>query len=158
LAASEMQRIHERWIVDRQSVEDDPHGKEQVEEGRENNPPPIKDAGWLSLDQIRNLNSSLQPLSPSTESRIPGPGHLTPCRAAKVACIPFVGRLHFALMADEFEVNNPMKNDISDSGPRLQAVAVDRRRFLQSTVGASLALAGTGRAETRRPIAPNASG
>jgi predicted dehydrogenase len=37
----------------------------------------------------------------------------------------------------------------------LKAVAVDRRHFLQSTVGASLALAATGRAETRHPIAPD---
>jgi predicted dehydrogenase len=48
-----------------------------------------------------------------------------------------------------------MKNDFPDSGARLQAVEVDRRRFLQSTVAASLALAATGRAETRRPIAPD---
>jgi predicted dehydrogenase len=59
-------------------------------------------------------------------------------------------------VADEFEVDNPMKNDFSDSGARPQAVAVDRRRFLQSTVGASLALAATGRAQARRPIASDA--
>lgn len=50
----------------------------------------------------------------------------------------------------------PMKNDSPDSTPHRIEVAVDRRRFLQSAVGASLTLAGTGRAQTRHAIAPNA--
>lgn len=46
-----------------------------------------------------------------------------------------------------------MKNDSLDSRPHRIEAAVDRRRFLQSAVGASLTLAGTGRAHA---IAPNA--
>jgi len=49
-----------------------------------------------------------------------------------------------------------MKNDFSNSSAHLQAVAVDRRRFLQSAVGARLAFTGTSRAQTRRPMAPDA--
>jgi predicted dehydrogenase len=47
-----------------------------------------------------------------------------------------------------------MKNDITNSRGHLPAV--DRRRFLQSAVGASLALAGTSRAPLQHPIAANA--
>jgi len=49
-----------------------------------------------------------------------------------------------------------MKIEPSRPGPFLPAAAVDRRRFLQSTVGASLALASPGRTLTRPPIAPDA--
>ena len=48
-----------------------------------------------------------------------------------------------------------MKNALSQSSAHLPAVAVDRRRFLQSAVGAGIALTGTSRAKTRRTIAPN---
>jgi len=49
-----------------------------------------------------------------------------------------------------------MKNDAPSSSAHLPAVAVDRRRFLQSAVGSSIALAGTSLAQTKRPIAPDA--
>jgi hypothetical protein len=49
-----------------------------------------------------------------------------------------------------------MKNDFLDPSAHLQADTVDRRRFLQSAVGASLALTGTSRAQTKRPALPNA--
>ena len=49
-----------------------------------------------------------------------------------------------------------MKNDICDPSAHLPADTVDRRRFLQSAVSASLALSGTSRAQTQRPASPNA--
>jgi predicted dehydrogenase len=49
-----------------------------------------------------------------------------------------------------------MKNDFSSSNAHLQGIAVDRRLFLQSAVGASLALTGTSHAQTKPPIGANA--
>jgi len=48
-----------------------------------------------------------------------------------------------------------MKNHISNASAPSPAGAVDRRRFLQSAVGAGLALTVTGRAQMKPPIAPN---
>jgi len=49
-----------------------------------------------------------------------------------------------------------MRNDATDSTNRQHTGAVDRRRFLQSAVGAGLALTGAVAAPTKRPIATNA--
>jgi predicted dehydrogenase len=52
--------------------------------------------------------------------------------------------------------NTLMKNDFLDPSAHLQAGTVDRRRFLQSAVAASLALTATSRAQTKRPASANA--
>ena len=64
--------------------------------------------------------------------------------------------LHVDLLRSRGYPTIPMKNDSPDSKPHRIEAAVDRRRFLQSAVGASLTLAETGRAQTRHAIAPNA--
>jgi predicted dehydrogenase len=48
-----------------------------------------------------------------------------------------------------------MKNDCSDANTHMKPVSVDRRRFLQSAVGASIALAATSPAQTKRIISAN---
>ena len=49
-----------------------------------------------------------------------------------------------------------MKNDLMNSNSYEPALTVDRRRFLQSAVGASMAIAATGHAQSKHPIASNA--
>jgi predicted dehydrogenase len=48
-----------------------------------------------------------------------------------------------------------MKNDFPHINANLRPEAVNRRRFLQSAVGASMAIAATSRAQTKRHIASN---
>jgi predicted dehydrogenase len=48
-----------------------------------------------------------------------------------------------------------MKNDCSGSNTHMKPVSVDRRRFLQSAVGVSIALAETSPAQTKRIISAN---
>ena len=96
------------------------------------------------------------PFALETPDTWPPEPDIQPCRESSLN--PF--RRSITLCVDGQRLrgyaNRPMKNDFSDSRSRLKAAAVDRRRFLQSTVGASLALAGTGSAQTRRPIVPDA--
>ncbi|MGA3326710.1 MAG: Gfo/Idh/MocA family oxidoreductase, partial [Terriglobia bacterium] len=49
-----------------------------------------------------------------------------------------------------------MKNDVSNSSARLPATAIDRRRFLQSALGAGLAVSATSRAQMKPLLSPKA--